>query len=246
MEHYTPQEWYRIHGYVNKLRWVYEVDPEKLDIPDDYRLDRGNHLVVFDEEEQEKRLGAELKSRGRRNPVALISSSLIRNLDEEDENLTFFIIELYEVDLLLSQNHITSVLTRAGSFLEHALEDRLDSNDSLSPLIRTAYQEGELSDEEVRLAQFIRHCRNDVSHNFAYFPEWSYVIHDHASRCVQPLLSSISDSWYGVDFQVGDQWPIENCLRVIDEEFGFDWLDEKVTYEKGSIREKYVTDRGQE
>lgn len=32
-------------------------------------------------------------------------------LDEQDENLTFFIIELYEVDLLLSQNHVTSVLT---------------------------------------------------------------------------------------------------------------------------------------
>lgn len=100
MEHYTPLEWYRIHGYVNKLRWVYEVDPEKIDIPDDYRLNRGDRLVVFDGGEQEKRLGAELKERGRRNPLSLISSSLIRVLDAEDENLTFFIIELYEVDLL--------------------------------------------------------------------------------------------------------------------------------------------------
>jgi hypothetical protein len=57
MKHYTPQEWYWIHGYVNKLQWVYEVDPEEIDIPDDYRLDRGDHLVVFDEEEQAKRLG---------------------------------------------------------------------------------------------------------------------------------------------------------------------------------------------
>jgi hypothetical protein len=244
MENYGAYEWFLIYGYVNKLRWVYETDPAKLDVPDGYRLDRGEHMTVYDEEEQKKRLGAELQQRGRRNPVALISSSLIGVLDEEDENFTFFVIELYEIDLLLSQNHVTPVLTRTGSFLEHALNDRIGSNKRLSPVIRAAYEDGELSDKEVRLTQFIRHCRNDVSHNFAYFTEWSYVVHDHAAVCSKTLLSSISDSWYGVDFRVGEQLSIENCLRVIEEEFGFEWLDDKVTYEKDSIRNEYVTERG--
>lgn len=244
MENYSAYEWSLIHGYVNKLRWVYQTDPEELDVPEDYRLDRGNHLIVYDEEEQKKRLGAELQDRGRRNPVALISSSLIGVLDEDDENLTFFIIEIYEIELLLSQNHVTSVLTRTGSFLEHALNDRLGTDKELSPVIRAAYEDGKLSNEEVRIAQFIRHCRNDVSHNFAYFTEWSYVVHDHAAVCSKTLLSSISESWYGVDFRVDDHLSVENCLRVIEGEFRFEWLDDKVTYEKDSIRDSYVTERG--
>jgi len=246
MENYSAYEWFLIHGYVNKLRWVYETDPEELDVPNNYRLDRGERLTVYDEEEQKKRLGAELQERGRRNPVALISSTLIAVLDEADENLTFFIIELYEIDLLLSQNHVTSVLTRTGSFLQHALEDRLGVDDDLSPLITDGYEDGILSDEEVRLAQFIRQCRNDVSHNFAYFPEWSYVVHDHAAVCAKTLLSSLSDSWYGVEFTVGDQLSIENCIRVIEEEFGFTWLDSPATYDDDSICDNFVTERGRE
>jgi hypothetical protein len=218
----------------------------ELDVPDNYRLNRGDHLIVYDPEEQKNRLGAELRERGRRNPVALISSSLIAVLKKEDENLTFFLIELYEIDLLLSQDHVTSVLTRAGSFLEHALNDRLGTDKKLSPVIRTAYEVGELSDEELRLAQFIRHCRNDVSHNFAYFTEWSYVVHDHAAVCAKTLLGSISDSWYDVDLSIGKQLSVENCLRMIEEEFGLECLDDKVTYEKDSIRNKYVTERGRE
>jgi len=141
---------------------------------------------------------------------------------------------------------VTPVLTRAGSFLEHALNDRLGTDKKLSPVIRAAYNNGELSDEEVRLAQFIRLCRNDVSHNFAYFTEWGFMVHDHASVCVKTLLSSISNSWYGVDFRVGDQLSAENCLRVIEEEFGFEWLNDKVTYDDDSIRDRYVTERGRE
>lgn len=246
MKNYTAREWHRIHGYVDKLRWVYETDPGELEVPDDYRLNRSEHLTIFDEEEQKKRLGAELKERGRRNPVALISSTLVAVLDEVDENLTFFIIELYEINLLLSQNHVMSVLTRTGSFLQHALEDRLEVDGDLSPLIADAYEDGELSDEEVRLAQFIRQCRNDVSHNFAYFTEWSYVVHDHAAVCAKALLSSLSGSWFGVEFTVGNQLSVENCLRVIEEEFGFEWLDDPATYDDDSIRDRYVTERGRE
>ena len=246
MENYSPYEWFLIHVYVNKLRWVYETDPEELDVPNNYRLDRGERLTVYDEEEQKKRLGAELQERGRRNPVALISSALIAVLDDADENLTLFIIELYEINLLLSQNHITSVLTRTGSFLQHALEDRLGVDDDLSPLITDGYEDGELSDEEVRLARFIRQCRNDVSHNFAYFPEWSFVVHNHSSVCAKTLLSSLSNSWYGVEFTVGEQLSIENCIRVIEEEFGFKWLDSPATYEDDSIYDNYVTERGRE
>jgi hypothetical protein len=126
------------------------------------------------------------------------------------------------------------------------LNDRLGTDKKLSPVIRTAYEVGELSDEELRLAQFIRHCRNDVSHNFAYFTEWSYVVHDHAAVCAKTLLGSISDSWYDVDLSIGKQLSVENCLRMIEEEFGLECLDDKVTYEKDSIRNKYVTERGRE
>jgi len=37
MEDYLAWKWYRIFGYVNKLRWVYETDPEEIDVPDGYR-----------------------------------------------------------------------------------------------------------------------------------------------------------------------------------------------------------------
>jgi len=246
MDNYSAEEWFRIYGYVDKLRWVYETDPDELDISEDYRINRGEHLIVYDEKEQKRRLGAEIKKRGRRNPVSLISSSLIQVLHEEDKNFTFFAIELYEIDLLLSQNHVTSVLTRTGSFLEHALNDRLGTDKKLSPVIRKAHQRNKLSDEEVRLCQFIRHCRNDASHNFSYFTEWSYIVHDHAAVCSKTLLSSISNSWYGVDFQVNNRLSVDNCIWIIESEFGFEWSDENVTYEKDSIKNKYITKRGRE
>jgi len=47
MEDYLAWKWYRIFGYVNKLRWVYETDPEEIDVPDGYRVNRGNRLRVY-------------------------------------------------------------------------------------------------------------------------------------------------------------------------------------------------------
>lgn len=244
MQYYTAEEWFKILGYAEKLAWIYSDKPHEIDVPDNYQVPRGQRLVVYDNEEQQRYLAYEIQRRGRRNPVSIVSSFLTQCLQEEDKNLAFFLVELFEAELLLSQNHVVPVLLQTGSFLEHALEDRFGEDKDLSPLIRCAADKDELNEQEVKMAQFIRHCRNDVAHNFAYYPEWDYRTHDHATICVPTLLNSITDSWWGVDFGIG-QWINPNqCVRVIEEEFQLDWKPDVPTYDKDSMREKYVTKRG--
>lgn len=139
---------------------------------------------------------------------------------------------------LLEQNNETSVLLRAGSFLQHALNDRIGTDQKLSPVITDAYEEDELSMQQLRLCQFIRHCRNDVSHNFAYHTEWDFAVHDHAALCVMTVLNSLVDSWYGAGFRLRQRLSEERCIRVIEELFGLEWLEEPLTYKK-SIHPRY-------
>ena len=245
MQPYTAKEWHKILGYAEKLTWIYSDNPYRIEVPDDYQVPRGQGLTVYDNEDQQRYLAYEVQRRGRRNPVSIVSSFLMSWLTEEDKNIAFFLVELFETDRLLNQNNVVSVLMKSGSFLQHALEDQLNRDGNLSPLIMEAHKEGELNEQQVKLAQFIRHCRNDVAHNFAYYPEWDYRTHDHAAICVPTLLNSMTASWWGVEFGIGQQLTPNRCIRVIEEEFMMEWNPDVPTYEWDSMREKYVTERGQ-
>lgn len=245
MESYSAEEWFKIFGYVGKLAWIYSDEPYEIDVPYDYQVPRGHRLTIYENEEQQRYFAYEIQRRGRRNPVSIVSSFLIQWLHENDENLAFFLVELFEAELLLSQNHVVPILLQTGSFLQHALEDHLNEEDNLSPLIRAASDKGELKEQEVKMTQFIRHCRNDVAHNFAYYPEWDYRTHDHAATCVPTLLNSITNSWWDVEFGISQRLTPDQCVRIIEGEFRMQWIPEVPTYDSDSMREKYVRSRGE-
>jgi len=228
---------------INLLAWVYTMDPDEIDVTDEYHIPRGERRLPMFQAEQMKYIGYLLKSRGRRNPVALLSTNLVQYLDESDHHMVFLFIELSETDLLLDQNHILPTLIRTCSALQPLLNERIEEEDAdkdLSPVIREARKEHVLTFEEAKLAQFIRHCRNDASHNFFYNTEMGFVVHDHAAVCAVTLLNSLLDSWYGVEWYVENRISTELCIRLIEEEFGFEWIPQNLTYDKNSLEERYV------
>lgn len=225
------------------LHWVYNTDPEEIEIPDDYAVERGTRWIEHDFEGQLTYLGHQLKTRGRRNPVALLSTNLCYYLPEEKTNLAFFIVELFELELLYRQNHVIPIVTRTASLLEQVLKEELDQDVKLYHLLCNANDKDKLTDEQLRLGQFIRVCRNDAAHNFAYSTEHDFRVHDHAAISATTLLRTICYDWF--EFYVpGDVILTEDlCLRIIDGEFKFEWDSNNQTYQKHSCRERYLHPR---
>lgn len=220
------------------LEWVYTVDPESIDISDDYHVPRGERRIPVSIEEQKRYFGYILKNRGRRNPVATLTSQLIQLTPESEEHLVFLITELSEVDLLLRQNHVVPVVIRTASFLQQILEERIDENGDAFDLI-VAANGSEMTGTETRLAQFIRLCRNDIGHNFAFDTEYSFEVHDHAAIAGVALLNSLRESWFNYDWYVENRLSAANCVRVVEGVFGFEWEPENDTYGKYSMNEEY-------
>lgn len=221
------------------LNWVYIVDIDSLDVNDSYEVPREETRLPVTLEEQKNYLGYQLQNRGRRNPVSNLTTILLRLSSESKHHMVFLFVELSEIDLCLRQDQVLTVLSRTCSFLQHVLNERLDTDERLSPILREAYLADEITEDELRLSQFIRLCRNDVSHNFWYDTEWSYAVHQHAALCAVTLLLSLLDSWYGVDWYVEERLSISKCIRVVEGEFRFEWDIENHTYNKNSIYEKY-------
>lgn len=164
---------------------------------------------------------------------------LVRLTDESKHHLVFLLIELSEADTFRQQKQFIPIITRTSSFIQHVLKERLQEELRLSRALTKGYRQGELTLQELKLAQFIRHCRNDVSHNFWHDTEWSFIIHHHGSVCSITLLYSLLESWYDVGWYVDRELNAENCLRVIEGEFEFEWDEEHLTYEKDSISPRY-------
>jgi hypothetical protein len=226
---------------INLLAWVYTTDPEEIDVPDEYHVPRGERRLPMTRAEQMRYIGYQLKNRGRRNPVALLSTNLIQHLDESKHHAVFLLIELSEMDLLLDQDHILPTLIRTCSALQPLLNERIaegDTDKDLSPVIREARKEHVLTFEEIKLAQFIRHCRNDASHNLFYNTEMGFVVHHHAAVCVVTLLNSLLESWYGVEWNVENRISAELGIRLIEQEFGFEWIPERLTYDDSLLDER--------
>jgi len=223
------------------LHWVYTTDSDEIDVSEDYHVPRGERRLPQYEEEQKQYLGYQLKHRGRRNPVALLSTTLVSYLDDSQQHAVFLLIELSETDLLLKQNHDIAAIIRTCSFLGHVLGERTnDEGVDLSPAIREAYKQNELNESELKLAQFIRHSRNDASHNLFYNTESGFEVHNHAALCTITLLNSLLKSWYNSEWYVDSRLSSDLCIRVIEGEFGYEWDAKNYTYDKDSLHDRYV------
>lgn len=228
-----------IERLLEVLEWVYTVDPDTIEPEGEYEIERGERWRADTLEEWKDVFGADLKKRGRRSVVANITSYLVKLTDEDQDLLVFLLTELGETDLCLKQNHVTPTLMRTGSFLQQCFNERIGCDERLYDVIVEAKDSGVITGSQVKLAQFIRLCRNDVGHNFSYDTEYSFEVHDHAAICTVTLLNSLLATWFGSQWYVETRLSVENCIRVIEGEFGFGWDSGEVTYEKYSMDPTY-------
>jgi hypothetical protein len=228
-----------IERLLEVLEWVYTVDPDTIEPEGEYEIERGASWRADTPDEWKDVFGADLKKRGRRSVVANITSYLVNFTEEDQDLLVYLLTELSETDLCLKQNHIIPALMRTGSFLQQCFNERLGCDKDLYSVIVEAEDSDEISESQVKLAQFIRLCRNDVGHNFSYDTEYGFEVHDHAAICTVTLLNSLLAYWFGSKWYVETRLSIENCIRVIEKEFGFDWDSSEVTYRKYSMNSTY-------
>lgn len=224
---------------IGLLQWIYKTDIAELEIEDDYDIPLGEKATAWGIEESKNYLGYQMKKKGRRMPVANVITWLCQLSPESKHHMIFLFAELCEADKQLKENQPLPILSRSCSFLEHTISERIDTDDDLDDLIRTAAEEDVLDQDEERLAQFIRACRNDVGHNFWLETEWGYLVHDHAAICVVTLLNSLLHSWYGPQWYVKDRLSTERCLRIIEGEFGLEWDNDEKYWDYDTMRPRY-------
>ena len=222
------------------LEWVYTTDREDIDISNDYHIPIGETAAPESLEELRNYIGYLLKTEGRRGPVSILTSHIAQRVTKDQERLLLLITELSEADLYRRQGHITPILNRTCPSLQQILNERLETDLDLSPVIRKAGEENEINDTELRLAQFVRLCRNDIAHNHPFDPEYSFWVHKHGARAAIALLNSLRESWYDFDWYVENDLSPENCVKVIEMEFEFEWNPDKSTYEWQSLKDEYV------
>lgn len=221
------------------LHWIYTADIDELEISNDYDIPLGEKATAWGFEEAKKYLGYEMKKKGRRMPVANVATWLCQLSPESKHDMIFLFVELFETDKYLKEHQPLPSLSRSCSFLEHTLSERMNADDDLDDLIRNAGEDDVLEGDEEKLAQFIRACRNDVAHNFWLETEWGYLVHDHAAICVVTLLNSLLNSWYGKKWYVKNRLSTEKCLRIIEDEFGFEWDNDRKYWNYSSIKPRY-------
>lgn len=234
----TTRELY-IERLLDVLEWVYTVDPDTIEPEYDYEIERGKGWKADTLEEWKDVFGADLKKRGRRSSVANITSYLTNFTGQDQDLLVFLLVELSETDLCIKQNHVTPSLMRTGSFLQQCFNERIGCDKDLYDVIVEAKDYGEISEPQTKLAQFIRLCRNDVGHNFSFDTEYGFEVHDHGAICCITILNSLLALWYRSKWYVETRLSIQNCIRVIEGEFGFKWDSDELTYEKYSMDSKY-------
>ena len=205
------------------LHWIYNTDIEELEIGDEYNLSLNERVTARNFEEAKRYYGYEVQKKGRRMPVANVATWWCQLTLKPKHDLIFLFIELSEADTSLKTHQSLQVLSRSCSYLQHTLTERTGLDGNLNALIRNAGKDGVLTDSEEKLAQFIRACRNDVSHNFWLETEWGFPVHDHAAICVITLFNSLLNSWYDQGWYVEDRLSTKRCLRIIEGEFGFEW-----------------------
>lgn len=224
---------------IKLLYWIYTEDIDELEIGEEYKLARNEPVITNSFEEAKKYHGYKIQKEGKRAPLVNIITALCELSAESKHHMLFLFVELSEANEYLNSRQPLPALSRSCSFLQHTLSERMESTNDLDDLIRKGSENGVLSSNEERLAQFIRACRNDVSHNFWLETEWSYIVHNHAALCVITLLNSLLESWYGQQWYVKNRLSAKRCLRVIEEEFLLEWNVSERYWEYDSIDEEY-------
>lgn len=233
-----------VKRYLQLLHWVYSTNPGELDIDEEYEWVRGDKISAETLEEQKDALGFLYQEYGRRRVVANITTGLVSIVSEDDSLFVFMLTELCEIDLCIEENHILPAIMRGTSLLHQCFRSKLGSEDNFGSVIEDVSEEGIITDLQLRLVQFVRLVRNDAAHNFSYDTEYGFQVHDHAATCVVTLLVSLLESWFGFDWFdvelfVEPQLSVEQCIRVVEEEFGFEWDAEKEGYGRFSLVDEY-------
>lgn len=233
-----------IKRYLKLLQWVYSTDPEELDIDEEYEWSRGDRLRADSIDEQKDLLGYIYREYGRRRVVSNVTTGLVSMVSDEGSLFFFLLTELCEVQLCIDENQILPAVVRGASMLHQSLRSRLDSDGKFGSVISDASEKEIITEPQLKLVQFIRLVRNDAAHNFSYQTEYAFAVHHHAADCVVTLLISLMESWFGYEwFDVGlfveSRLSVEQCIRVIEGEFGFEWDSGKGAYSDSSLSEKY-------
>jgi hypothetical protein len=211
------------------LAYVFSVDPAEVEVDSEFSISRGERVTTQTKQEAVERIKYVLKTQGRTGALYALVGNLKALFPEEEEHKLLLFVEVSEADHFLELDEPLVALLRGCSFLEKVLGERVESSSDLAPLIQEAYENDVISEEEEQLAQFVRKCRNDAGHNFWLETEYSYVIHEHGAIALITLLDSLLRSWYRVRWNlVTPRLSVERCLRVVKEEFWFEWSEGEV------------------
>jgi hypothetical protein len=224
------------------LAYIYLAEPEEIEIDSSYTIDRGEQVITQTKEEAVKRIKYLLKTQGRTGVLYSLIGNLKAIYPDDEEHKILLFVEMSECQHLLETNEPFAALVRGATFLEKTLSERLSSSSGLAYLIQEAADADVISNEQEMLAQFVRECRNDAGHNFWLDTEYSYVIHEHAVHSQITLLDSLLQRWYQTRWNpVTPRLNSERCLRIVRDEFGFEWgsSDGLRQWDTDSMTERY-------
>ncbi|KZN23690.1 hypothetical protein A4G99_12505 [Haladaptatus sp. R4] len=228
--------------FTHILRYCYEYDEEDLeDAEKQFDIARGEAMAVSGTfSEIKEHIQWELKTKGRKFVLTAILGQMYHLIGYENRHKVLTMVEISEVEEHTDNRRPLEAIIRFCSYLDNLLKEENNESDSkLYYRIQTASDEELFTEEQEKLAQFIRDVRNDASHNFWIETEMSYAIHDFAAissiTFLEKLLHQIGVTKWHVESRIS----IENALRVIEEEFEFDWDPDEREWCNGP-REKYV------
>ncbi|ELZ45638.1 hypothetical protein C464_11990 [Halorubrum coriense DSM 10284] len=226
---------------INALVYCYHHSEDDLqDAERQFDVGRGEVIVAsgsFSEIFEQMRY--ELRTKGLEFALVWVVGNMFQYFGTDKRHQIITMVEICEMDRLVSNNQFIQANIHLCSYLGQYLKEQNDEQDSnLYYRIQTARDEEVFSEQQERLAQFLRDVRNDAAHNFWLETEWSFVIHEFAGIVAITLLDDVLRD-LGIT-----SWPVEpnlswgNVFRVIEDEFGFEW-DEDEREWSDIPREKY-------
>ena len=215
---------------INALVYCYHHSEDDLqDAERQFDVDRGEAIVAsgsFSEIFEQMRY--ELRTKGLEFALVWVVGNMFQYFGTDKRHQIITMVEICEVDRLVGNNQFIQANIHFCSYLDQYLKEQNDKQDSnLYYRIQTARDEGVFSEQQERLAQFIRDARNDAAHNFWLETEWSFVIHEFAGIAGITLLDDVLRD-LGIT-----SWPVEpnlswsNVFRVMESEFGFEWDEDE-------------------
>ena len=226
---------------INTLRYCYNHEVEDLDSAEkQFDIARGEAKVASGSfSDVFEHIQWELKNKGRQFVLTAVLSNVFQFIGYERRHTMLTLIEISEVEEHVEERRPMEAIMRLCSYLDNLLEEENDGDSgSLYYRIQTAADEDFFTEQEEKLAQFIRDVRNDAGHNFWVETEMSYAIHDLAAIVSITLLDRILRKKGITSWPVQSQIGIGSALRVVESEFGFIWDSDEREWDDGP-REKY-------